>query len=328
MSERNRLEEVLEECVSAYVEGRRSIAESLSLYPSLASQLKPLLTTAAELSDNFSAYNPPIYARDRGLATFLASARDRARLKAISRSFPRHSILAAIWQGRQLPALAAVAAVVVVTVAMASGVLTGNGGGEGGDFVAPIQTQGAPSTAATTPTVGSHAQQVAGIADRLRHGERISSEELATLNEATKQLVADISDLNSLSPEDKATLEHSLQERDAIVEAIIAQDPSKAADPVVQETIDLTRTVAGAFGPSPVPPTPTAVVAPTDTPAPTAPATDAPTAVPTAAPTAPPTAVATPAPTAEPTAPPTAEPTAPPTPEPTPVETPVIREPQ
>ena len=42
------LEEILEECLSAYLEGRRGIDESLSLYPSLADELEPLLRTAAQ----------------------------------------------------------------------------------------------------------------------------------------------------------------------------------------------------------------------------------------------------------------------------------------
>ncbi len=38
-----RLEEIFEECLSAYLEGERAIGESLSLYPDMAGELEPLL---------------------------------------------------------------------------------------------------------------------------------------------------------------------------------------------------------------------------------------------------------------------------------------------
>ena len=48
----SRQDEVFEDCLSALLEGRRSIDESLSLYPGLADQLGPLLETAAHVSQD------------------------------------------------------------------------------------------------------------------------------------------------------------------------------------------------------------------------------------------------------------------------------------
>src|SRR5437867_2226289 len=47
----SRQDEIFEDCLSALLEGRRSIADSLSLYPSLVEDLKPLLETAAHVCE-------------------------------------------------------------------------------------------------------------------------------------------------------------------------------------------------------------------------------------------------------------------------------------
>ena len=76
-----RFEEVLEECLAAQLEGRRTIEESLSLYPSLASELEPLLRAAAVLTDTFERSSPPWYLLERGRDRFLIAAANRARAR-------------------------------------------------------------------------------------------------------------------------------------------------------------------------------------------------------------------------------------------------------
>src|SRR3972149_11359888 len=103
----NRLDGVLEECVSASLEGRRSVEDSLSLYPSLASELAPLLRTGVSVADSFQRYSPPSYVRINVRQRFLAEAATRSRARALTQrlSAPR----AVSWQRRHWGFLATAA---------------------------------------------------------------------------------------------------------------------------------------------------------------------------------------------------------------------------
>src|SRR5216117_309304 len=79
-----RLDEVLDECLSAYLEGRRGIEESLPLYPALRHQLEPLLRTAIEVADTFGESSPPEHVEERGRQEFLTSASVRQRAKLLT----------------------------------------------------------------------------------------------------------------------------------------------------------------------------------------------------------------------------------------------------
>ena len=76
---RRRLEEILEECLSAHLEGRRSVEESLSLYPSLARELEPLLRTAAEMVEGLGGGQPRWLVLEESRQRFLAAAAARRR---------------------------------------------------------------------------------------------------------------------------------------------------------------------------------------------------------------------------------------------------------
>ncbi len=56
---RGQFEEILEECLSALLEGRRSIEESLSLYPAWRARLEPLLRAADEIAAGLDETPPP-----------------------------------------------------------------------------------------------------------------------------------------------------------------------------------------------------------------------------------------------------------------------------
>ena len=73
---RRKFDEIFEECLSALLEGRRSVEESLSLYPSLAAELEPLLRTAAEIAPAFE-YRPPAAVQEEARQRFLVAARAR-----------------------------------------------------------------------------------------------------------------------------------------------------------------------------------------------------------------------------------------------------------
>src|SRR5207249_8113728 len=97
-----RLEEAFEECVTAYLDGRRSIEESLSLYPAFAAELAPLLRTAIRLSDSFQKVSPPARMQERGLQRFLADARARFRLRESAVDSRKQSWLAGFWGQHRL----------------------------------------------------------------------------------------------------------------------------------------------------------------------------------------------------------------------------------
>src|SRR3972149_6828245 len=63
---RGQFEEIFEECLSALLEGRRGIEESLSLYPAWRGRLEPLLRAAEEIAGGLDV-SPPPYTRERGL---------------------------------------------------------------------------------------------------------------------------------------------------------------------------------------------------------------------------------------------------------------------
>ena len=57
-----RLEDVFAECLTAVLEGRRSVEECLTLYPDLAEKLRPLLATALDLRSAYAVNPPPPFA--------------------------------------------------------------------------------------------------------------------------------------------------------------------------------------------------------------------------------------------------------------------------
>src|SRR6266542_2947049 len=105
-----RHDEVLDDCLSAYLEDRRSIEESLSLYPALRDELEPLLRTAVEVADTFRESSPPEPVEERGRQEFLTSAsvRQRAKLLAYDLNFAQR-VREAAGRRRRLLIVAALA---------------------------------------------------------------------------------------------------------------------------------------------------------------------------------------------------------------------------
>src|SRR3970040_2297709 len=77
---RVQFEDIFEECLSALLEGRRSIEQSLSLYPAWRARREPRRRPAEEVSAGLDE-TPPLYVKERGLQRFLDSARARRRLR-------------------------------------------------------------------------------------------------------------------------------------------------------------------------------------------------------------------------------------------------------
>jgi hypothetical protein len=300
----SRLEEVFEECLSAYVEGRRSIAESLSLYPGLAARLEPLLRTAAQVADNFQRQSPPAPVQERGREHFLAAARTRRRARALTDGIGARR-WGLSWRLPQWSALGGAAMAALTVVVVTAAVLTnGSSGGDGDPSVFNDPATTAARQAVTTLTnLNTKAKDLASRAQPL------DSETIKQMTEATQQIVND----PTLTPEDRSDAEKALKDSYLIVTTVASPDPA-TSDPI-RGLLDATQDAANRLN-IPIP----TFVAPTPTPAPTAP--------PSATPAA--TSEPTPEPTAEPTPAPTTEPARPtPTPEvPTPVPSDDIRQPQ
>jgi hypothetical protein len=291
-----RLEEAFEECVTACLEGRRSIEESLSLYPAFAAELAPLLRTAVRLSDSFQKVSPRTRVQERVLQRFLADARARRNFHTLTAASPRRSWFAGFWGQHRLGFAGAAALVAVLAIAVGSATMLTNGGGGSGEVA--FQTA-APSSAPATPQAVLNIQtQIGAINDKRDRGEPVTPGDLSLLSDATSKLTS-APDVQG----DQA--QQVLQAASSLVTNIAASQPEVA--PQAQLAQNTIRGVASSLGVPLVSTTP----APSRTPG----ATAQPTSIP---PSASPTAAPTVAPTPEPTA-------ATATPAPAPTDTPVER---
>ena len=123
-----RLNEILEECIEAGIAGRRSLEQSLALYPAQADELEPLLRTALSISDSFQSYTPPLAVQQRIRSRFLADAAARRNLRHLEGSFEKRGWLAGLFHRPAFGGFAGAAAVAVAVVAITvGGVIQFNG---------------------------------------------------------------------------------------------------------------------------------------------------------------------------------------------------------
>jgi len=291
----NRLEEVLEECVSAYLAGRRSVEDSLSLYPSLAAELAPLLRTAVGIADSFQSYSPPAYARINVRQRLLAEAAARAHARALTqrRSTPR----VAPWQRGRWGFLAAAAAVAIAAIVVGGTAIGLNGGG-GSDSLVREET---PTAAPITPVVSSLRQQVDLMQLRANQGQPIETEAIQRLSDDTKSLSA----IGSFKETDRQVLEKMIQDQYTLLQTLAAQQPLAAQTEVVRNALGVTESTAEKLGiklpvitPNPAASPAGPTVAPTRTPEASTPT---PAATPEPSPTAAPEPSPRPADTSAPT---------------------------
>lgn len=299
-----RRREVFEECLSALLEGRRSIEESLFLYPSMAEELEPLLLTAAQISETFQSYSPAGYVVERGRNKFLLQAQTRARAKAIAGGLrgadPRVRVP---WGRREWGLLGAAVAVVVVAFALSMATIVGEGGGKGDQFV----QSPAPSIAPVAPIVTN----IRAAQDRLKEarslGGPIDPDIFRQLRDATSMLEAQVEDPSALPVEERQEVELAISESLVLLNDIV-DDPR--SDPVVdaaREVLGISQELAGKWGIEPPVFTPEPAASPgeetaTSTPPAGRTPTPTPTPAPTAAPTTPPGQGTSPTPAPSPTA--------------------------
>lgn len=190
---RGEFEEIFEECLSALLEGRRSIEESLSLYPAWRGRLEPLLRAAEEIAAGLDQAPPP-YVQERGLQRFLESARARRRLRQMLSPRAKE---APWWRW----APTGVAAVIVLgALALMSATIMAEDGqrlsGRAGDSVSvrPFTASGegsAPATLDQTPLERVQAG-VSVLEAAVRQGEPLEVVVLKDLEEASNELAAEL----------------------------------------------------------------------------------------------------------------------------------------
>ena len=183
---RAEFEEILEECLSALLEGRRGVEESLSLYPAWRGRLEPLLRAAEEIAAGFDQ-TPPSRARERGLQRFLEAARIRRRLRKIFSPQP-----AGISWWRWAPA-GLVAVIVIGALAFLSASLMAEDGRRFDEQVSirpyiPTPEHTAPPASVQSPLERVQ-EQVAVLEEAVRQGEMVEVGFLEELEEAGRRLV-------------------------------------------------------------------------------------------------------------------------------------------
>lgn len=263
-----RLNEVLEECLAACLEGRRTVEESLSLYPSLSDHLEPLLRTALSVADSFQDYTPPPYVRERGLQRFLASARTRAR--ALTRDMGMRPARAS-WGLRQWGFLGSGIAAAVGLV-LITGLVMSNGSGGDGGFVFNNQTPVATASRSSTvaPVVRNFTEHVDTISAKLSQGQHVAAEDIATLTQIVSQI-----DPSTLDQASQSELANSVPNAIAALQTIDGNQSS----PEVREALSAANLLKGKLVPEFSP-------GPTVGPGPSGEPTETPAATPTFAPTA------------------------------------------
>ena len=187
---KRKFEEVLEECLSALLEGRRSIEQSASLYPDLAPELVPLLRTASGVSWTFENLNPPPHIAERGRLRFLNAASERRRAREIANGVWGFQRSRLPWNFRQWGLLGAgVAAAFVALVAGAVMLAAGGGGDDGRSGVGQITP---------TPTSAQHSRFAANLDELQAALERtkfraaqgtVTAEDFTSLRDATHKLL-------------------------------------------------------------------------------------------------------------------------------------------
>ncbi len=272
---KRRFEEILEECLSAQLEGRRSVEESLSLYPSVALEIEPLLRTAANVSYAFEGLNPPAYLLERGRLRFVAAASERRRAREIARGVWGFGRTRMPWNIQHWGMLGSGVAAVCALV-LAGAVLVMSGGGDsGGSAVDNPATTSPAARAEFAASLEEFQKQL----DRVRALQgRVALEDIEALRQATTRLAE-----SGQPPDDESrqAVEDALNEQYALSLSLGEIAPPEQRDEL-QELASVTKNAANTLDvdlstPTPVATDqPAAIGTPTDTPTPTGPATEPP----------------------------------------------------
>jgi len=235
-----RLDEVLDECLSAYLEGRRSLDESLSLYPSLREELQPLLRTAIEVADTFGESSAPDHIEDRVRQEFLTSAsvRQRAKLLTYDLNFAQRVGQMAGRKKRLLILAAfAVGLGVAGTLAVKSDISYESARRE----TAPV------AASPLSPAVGDLRDAQQQLWRRANQGVDVSPEMIRALSRTTTVLDSQVSDFSALDSEARLELERAIADQYLLLH-LIATTQSAPTAPEARRALGVTQQVARSWG--------------------------------------------------------------------------------
>jgi hypothetical protein len=257
----SRLEEVLDECLSAYLDGRRTVEESLSLYPDVRRELEPLLRTAVELAEAYAAPPPPPGRQERGRQEFLNSALDRRRTRELTQdvNFSRRLARAALgWPQAGLIVVLALTFAAIAAAVMAFG-------SSSPDEEARVGF----ARSATSPAITDLRQTQELLRDHLTNqalGEQdVSPEFFRELAERTRELDAGIREFEALDEQSQRELQRAIGYQVLLLRLMVESPPGTDVAPATHVLglteqladewgVDLPETPAATFAASPEPP--------------------------------------------------------------------------
>ena len=231
-----RLEEVLDECLSACLEGRRTIEESLSLYPDLRPDLEPLLRTAVELADKFSTPPPHL---ERGRERFLESAQIRRRARDLTCDIPITRRMANVW-GRTQWGLLAAAFVAFFLVVAFSALALDSGSPESSPQAQVILDSRPP--AVTDLREAQEQLRVQTVGDGA-----VSPRLIEELAQTTTELHSQVQDFADLDSRSQVELERTIGYQYLLLRLVIDSQPRTIA-PEATDALHLTEDLAREWG--------------------------------------------------------------------------------
>jgi hypothetical protein len=274
---RGEFQEILEECLSALLEGRRGVEESLSLYPAWKGQLEPLLRAAEEIA---AALNqpPPPQTRERGLQRFLEAARVRRRLGKILSLRPSRG---SRWQWAPV---GLAAAIVIGAVALLGANLMGEDGGRLDEQVSIRTDAATPERAAPQPSEPTPLERVqehvAVLEETVRQGGTVDVGLLEDLEEASSDLAESLVDPSDVELVDRMVAVSVANKEYKLLQAMQSTGIEEGA---LAASLAAAENVLERLGATPEPaatasPEPTASPGPTASPTATPPSSPSPTA--------------------------------------------------
>ena len=234
-----RLEEVLDECLSAYLDGRRTIEESLSLYPDLRPRLDPLLRTAAELADKVGRSSPAPHRLKSGRERFLESAQIRRRARELTRDIPITRRMANVWGRAQWGFLAGAFATLFVVVAFSATAL------DSGSQDPSPQAQVILDSRPAAVTDLRQAQEQLRVQTVENGG--ISAGLILELERTTTELQSQVDDFSNLDGRSQQELERAIGYQYLLLHLVIDTQP-RAIAPQAREALNLTEDLAEEWG--------------------------------------------------------------------------------
>ncbi len=208
---RKRFEDILDECISAYLAGDRSIEDSLFLYSQYARELEPLLRAAADTAAALNELKPPSHTEERIRQHILRAASERAAARALTSQISgfgrrRRSALS-VW-AVALPAVAATTAVALVVGLLAAGGTFDGGSGRERSSVVSVSER--PDFAANLTNARRHLDE---MQDKARTGGTIAPSEIEALTGATRRLAETTESSPPMADDDQEALESIVEEQ-------------------------------------------------------------------------------------------------------------------